>query len=339
LRIELKMPESTESGLAMATYSATAAAKANEFALMVRAGLLKSGQKELPSKYFYDSVGSGLFEVICTLPEYGLTRAEESILTNHVSEIVAKLHGPVMVAELGSGSGRKTRLILEELCRKQPTSYYPIEISRTALAHCERELSDVGCVSIVGFEREYLDGLLEVAARRQEGERLLVLFLGSTIGNFDGTASTEFLRRLRKILYPGDFLLLGADLEKPIETLIAAYDDNLGVTAAFNLNVLVRINRELGGNFAIDQFQHVAIFNEQTRSVEMHLRSWINQRVSIPAARISVDLKAGETIWTETSHKYSLPELNKMARESEFRCVGTWLEKSWQFVENLWVAE
>jgi L-histidine N-alpha-methyltransferase len=323
----------------MGTRSATAAAKANEFALMVRDGLRKSGQKELPSKYFYDSVGSGLFEVICTLPEYGLTRAEESILTNHVSEIVRQLPGPVMVAELGSGTGRKTRLILEELCRRQPTSYYPIEISRTALAHCERELSDVGCVSIVGFEREYLDGLLEVAARRQEGERLLVLFLGSTIGNFDGTASTEFLRRLRKILYPGDFLLLGADLEKPIDTLVAAYDDGLGVTAAFNLNLLVRMNRELGGDFAIDQFKHVAIFNEQTRSVEMHLQSRINQRVNIPAAGISVDLKAGETIWTETSHKYSLPELSDMARESCFRCVGTWLENNWKFVENLWVAE
>jgi L-histidine N-alpha-methyltransferase len=323
----------------MATRSATAAAKANEFALMVRDGLLKAGQKELPSKYFYDSVGSGLFEVICTLPEYGLTRAEESILTNHVSEIVRKLPDPVMVAELGSGTGRKTRLILEELCRRQRTSYYPIEISRTALAHCERELSDVGCVSIVGFEREYLDGLLEVAARRQEGERLLVLFLGSTIGNFDGRASTEFLRRLRKILYPGDFLLLGADLEKPVDTLVAAYDDGLGVTAAFNLNLLVRINRELGGDFSIDQFRHVAIFNEETRSIEMHLRSRIEQRVNIPAAGISVDLKAGETIWTETSHKYSLPELSSMARESGFDCVGTWAENGWKFVENLWVAE
>jgi L-histidine N-alpha-methyltransferase len=323
----------------MATHAATAAAKTNEFALMVRDGLLKSGQKELPSKYFYDSVGSGLFDVICTLPEYGLTRAEESILTNHVSEIVRKLPHPVMVAELGSGTGRKTRLILEELCRRQPTSYYPIEISRTALAHCERELSDVGCVSIVGFEREYLDGLLEVAARRQEGERLLVLFLGSTIGNFDGTASTEFLRRLRKILYPGDFLLLGADLEKPVDTLVAAYADGLGVTAAFNLNLLVRINRELGGDFAIDQFQHVAIFNEQTRSIEMHLQSRIDQRVNIPTTGITVDLKAGETIWTETSHKYSLRELSGMARESGFRSAGTWLENSWKFVENLWVAE
>jgi L-histidine N-alpha-methyltransferase len=323
----------------MATHTATAAAKANEFALMVRDGLLKTGQKELPSKYFYDSVGSGLFEVICTLPEYGLTRAEESILTNHVAEIVRKLPEPVMVAELGSGTGRKTRLILEELCRRQRTSYYPIEISRTALAHCERELRDVGCVSIVGFEREYLDGLLEVAARRQEGEHLLVLFLGSTIGNFDGTASTEFLRRLRKILYPGDFLLLGADLEKSIDTLVAAYDDGLGVTAAFNLNLLVRINTELGGDFSIDQFQHVAIFNERTRSIEMHLRSRIEQRVNIQGAGISVDLKAGETIWTETSHKYSLPELDRMASESGFRCVDIWAENGWKFVENLWVAE
>src|ERR1700737_502951 len=310
-----------------------------EFAAEVRAGLTRGGQKELPSKYLYDDVGSALFEVISVLPQYGLTRADERLLRRHAYEIVEQVPGPVAVAELGSGSGKKTRWLLKALCRRQHVSYFPIEISPTALAMCKRELGDIECVSIVGFEREYLDGLLEVAARRREGERLLVLFLGSTIGNFDGTASTEFLRCLRKILYPGDFLLLGADLEKPIDTLVAAYDDGLGVTAAFNLNMLVRINRELGGDFAIDQFQHRAFFNEQTRSMEMHRESRLSQRINIPAARVSVNLKAGETIWTETSHKYSLPELTDMARESGFRCVDTWLETSWQFVENLWIAE
>ena len=142
---------------------------------------------------------------------------------------------------------------------------------------CERELGDIDCISIVGFEREYLDGLVEVAARRREGQNLLVLFLGSTIGNFDRPAAAKFLREVRHILQPGDSLLLGTDLEKPIPQLLAAYDDPLGVTAAFNLNLLARINRELDADFVLEQFEHVAKFNPDARSVEMHLRSRHNQ--------------------------------------------------------------
>ena len=138
---------------------------------------------------------------------------------------------------------------------------------------CERELGDIDFMSIVGFEREYLDGLVEVAARRREGQNLLVLFLGSTIGNFDRPAAAKFLREVRHILQPGDSLLLGTDLEKPIPQLLAAYDDPLGVTAAFNLNLLARINRELDADFVLEQFEHVARFNPEARSVEMHLRS------------------------------------------------------------------
>src|ERR1700741_4421908 len=159
---------------------------------------------------------------------------------------------------------------------------------------CERELRDINCISIVGFESEYLNGLLEVAARREEGERLLVLFLGSTIGNFDGDASVAFLRRLRGILRGGDALLLGADLVKPAETLVAAYDDALGVTAAFNRNLLARINRELGADFDLGQFEHLAIYNEETRSIEMHLRSRREQEVSIPQAGLEVTIGFGE---------------------------------------------
>src|SRR5437764_7438114 len=211
-----------------------------DFAGEVRAGLTKSGQKELPSKYLYDDVGSALFEVISHLPEYGLTRADERLLRRHADEIVDRVSGPVAVAELGSGSGRKTRWILEAFCRRQRTSYYPVEISRSALVTCERELSDLDAVSIVGFEREYLDGLLEVAAFRRPKQRLLVLFLGSTIGNFDRPAAEKFLAEVRHILQPGDALLLGTDLEKSDSQLVRAYDDELGVTAAFNLNLLAR---------------------------------------------------------------------------------------------------
>src|SRR5215831_5419647 len=237
----------------------------SEFAADVRAGLTKEGQKELPSKYLYDAVGSKLFEVISELPEYGLTRADERLLRAHAQEIVQKIAGDVVLCELGSGNGSKTRWILEALSRRRHTYYYPIEISPSALRTCERELADIDSVGIVGLEREYLDGLLEVAARRRPGQRILVLFLGSTIGNFSHPADANFLREIRLILQPGDSLLLGTDLQKPIPQLIAAYDDALGVTSAFNMNLLVRINRELDADFDLEKFQHIARFNFETR--------------------------------------------------------------------------
>jgi len=309
-----------------------------EFAADVRSGLSRKRQKELPSKYLYDDVGSALFEVISHLPEYGLTRADERLLRRHSREIVERVDGPVAVAELGSGSGRKTRWLLEAFCREQRTSYYPVEISHSALVMCERELSDIDSISIVGFEREYLDGLLEVAAYRREGEHLLVLFLGSTIGNFDRMAGLKFLSSVRRILQPGDSLLLGTDLEKSSSQLICAYDDELGVTAAFNLNLLARINRELGADFDIAQFEHIAKINHSARSVEMHLRSKRQQSVSIPAASLMVNFEEDETIWTESSHKYSLDDVCEMARTAGFRCEVQWVDEQWPFAENLLVA-
>jgi L-histidine N-alpha-methyltransferase len=310
-----------------------------EFACDVRDGLARPGQKELPSKYFYDEVGSALFEVISHLPEYGLTRADERLLRRHGTEIVDRLAGPVAVAELGSGSGKKTRSILEALCRRQRTFYYPVEISRAALVMCERELQDIDKISIVGFEREYLDGLLEVAACRKPGQHLFVLFLGSTIGNFDRPAGVKFLAEVRRILEPGDSLLLGTDLEKPSTQLLQAYDDELGVTAAFNLNLLARINRELDADFDLDQFAHVAKINREARSVEMHLRSKRRQTVSIPAAEVVVEFEEEETIWTESSHKYSADEIFQMARDAGFRCEAQWIDEQWPFAENLLIAD
>ncbi len=310
-----------------------------EFAADVRAGLTKPNQKELLSKYLYDDVGSALFEVISHLPEYGLTRADERLLRRYAADIVDRLAGPVAVAELGSGSGKKTRQILEALCRRQKTRYYPIEISPTALAMCQRELSDIDCISIVGFEREYLDGLLEVAAQRRSGQHLLVLFLGSTIGNFDRMAGLKFLNQVRRILQPGDSLLLGTDLVKSSSQLLAAYDDELGVTAAFNLNLLARINRELEGNFDLSHFQHLAKVNYESRSVEMHLRSTRRQIVDIPVANTTVEFLEGETIWTESSHKYSPDEVVQMACTAGFRCDVQWIDDEWPFAENLLIAE
>ena len=316
-----------------------------EFASDVRVGLTRPGQKELPSKYFYDDVGSALFEAISHLPEYGLTRADERLLQRHATEIVDSLNldrlaPPVAVAELGSGSGKKTRWLLKALGRRQNTFYYPVEISRSALTMCERELSDIDSISIVGFEREYLDGLRQVAiAHRKYGQRLLVLFLGSTIGNFEGLAGLKFLTQVRRILEPGDALLLGTDLEKPSPQLLAAYNDELGVTAAFNLNLLARINRELDADFNLANFSHVAIINHETRSVEMHLRSKRRQRVSIAAADLEVEFHEEETIWTESSHKYSTMEVFQMARTAGFRCGAQWIDEEWPFAETLLIAE
>src|SRR5580692_9871301 len=235
---------------------------ASDFAAEVVVGLNQPGQKELPSKYLYDEVGSALFDAICVLPEYGLSRAGLRLLQKYSGEIVERVSGPVMVAELGSGSGQQTRWLLEALARRQRVNYYPIDISGSALFRCQQELGQMDMVSIVGFERAYLDGLQEVAARRREEERLFVFFLGSTIGNFDRPAGDQFLREVRSILREGDSLLLSTDLEKPVSTLIAAYDDPIGVTAAFNKNLLARINRELGGDFDLSSFEHVVRYDE-----------------------------------------------------------------------------
>ncbi len=311
----------------------------SEFAACVRECLTKPGQRELPSKYLYDEVGSALFETICVLPEYGLTRADARLLREHAGEIVDRLALPVQVAELGSGSGKKTRWILEALSRRQQTYYYPIEISSSALAACEKELGQIDLVSVVGYEQPYLEGLRSVAKRREDGEHLLVLFLGSTIGNFDRDAADAFLHEVRGILREGDALLLGTDLEKDIATQILAYDDPAGVTAAFDMNLLARINRELGANFNLAHFRHQARWNQGERRIEMHLRSLERQAVTIPAAGLRIMFNEGETIWTESSHKYRPEGVIAMAKRTGFRVDGQWIDQEWPFAQNLLIAE
>ncbi|MGC4055269.1 MAG: L-histidine N(alpha)-methyltransferase [Paludibaculum sp.] len=318
--------------------TATAIAPLEQFASDVRTGLAKQ-RKELPSKYFYDALGSALFEAICLLPEYGLTRADERVLTHNIRGIVGHVPHPVLVSELGSGSGRKTRQILGALCKRGPVSYYPIEISPKALASCAAELDDIDCLSIVGIEREYLDGLRAVASERPAGAHMLVLFLGSTIGNFDTGADAKFLREVRAILNPGDSLLLGTDLVKGRHLMLDAYNDPLGVTAAFNLNLLSRINRELEGDFDLRQFEHLARFNEATSSIEMHLLSKRRQQVRVRQSGIATTFEEGETIWTETCHKYTRPEIARLASASRFRIVDQWVDDTWPFAESLFVAE
>jgi len=308
----------------------------SSFAEDVREGLGRAGQKELPSKYLYDDLGSALFEAITKLPEYGLTRAEERILGRHSQAIAANLPAHGIVIELGSGSGRKTRRILEALAHRGSTTYCPIEISSTALESCERELDDLTHVSIVGFETEYLDGLSRAVARRKRGEGVVVLYLGSSIGNFDRGPGEEFLRKIHEALAPRDALLLGTDLEKPLGQLIPAYDDALGVTALFNRNLLARINRELDGDFDLSRFEHVALYNARERRIEMHLRSVESQTVSVEGARFT--FQRDETIWTESCHKYARHEAAEMAQRTGFACVAQWVDDEWAFAENLFIA-
>ena len=315
---------------------AVSAPTAADFAAEVAAGLAKP-QKELPSKYLYDEVGSALFEVICALPEYGLFRAGARLVRRHAADIVAALSSPVMVAELGSGSGRKTRSILEA-CR-EPVMYYPIDISSAALAKVRWELSELGAVSIVGLEHSYLEGLREASSRRQMGQCLLVLFLGSTIGNFERGAAECFLREIRGLLDPGDALLLGTDLVKPVRDLLLAYDDPAGVTAAFNLNLLARMNRELGAGLNLREWAHEARWNEREGRVEMHLRSSRAQTVGIPAAGLSCSFTEGETIWTESCHKFDLEQVSAMAARTGFACEAQWVDGEWPFAESLWIAQ
>ncbi len=310
----------------------------SEFAADVRYGLTRPGQKELHSKYLYDDVGTALFEVITRLPEYGLTRAGERLLRRHAPDLVELLPGdPLAVAELGSGTGKKTRRLLETLAARWPTTYYPIDISPAALELCRLEFVLMPAVRVEPIESGYLEGLAAVRERR-DGKHLLVLFLGSTIGNFERPVAQDFLRLVRELLQPGDALLLAADLEKSVEQLLRAYDDPLGVTAAFNLNLLARINRELGADFDLARFRHEARWNQAERRVEMHACSLEDQTVTIPAADLVVELKAGETLWTESSHKFNTAEVARMGAQAGFACVEQWVDREWPYTQTLLVA-
>jgi dimethylhistidine N-methyltransferase len=308
----------------------------SDFACAVRTGLSKA-QKELPSRYFYDDIGSALFDAITALPEYGLTRADARLLRRHAHEIVARAGEPLAVAELGSGSGAKTRWVLEALARREPVNYYPIDVSCKALDGCVRELAGLG--SIVPLQASYLDGLREVVSRRVDGHKLLVMFLGSTIGNFDRPAIVPFLRDVRDTLRRGDSLLLGADLLKPVPLMLRAYDDPAGVTAAFNMNLLGRINRQLGADFELRRFRHVARYNARERRIEMHLRSTRRQTVTIGEIGFSCEFVRGETIWTEACHKFRAAEIAEFAAAAGFVCDAQWTDAEWPFVESLLIAE
>jgi L-histidine Nalpha-methyltransferase len=295
---------------------------------------LSRDQKQLPSRYLYDDLGSALFEAITLLPEYGLTRADERLLNRHSCDIAAAVDAVPTVCELGSGSGKKTRYVLEALrSRYGQVAYRPIDVSSAALDMCAKEVSDISEVQPVCAD--WIDGLGEVSLSRMAGP-LLVLFLGSSIGNLEPRFVPDFLSRIRSALCPGDLFLLGADLVKNVNTMIAAYDDPTGVTAAFNLNILGRLNRELDAGFDLRSFIHEVRWNSEYRRIEMHLMSCCDQTVAIRGLDAAFRFYAGETIWTESSHKFLEPELSQLALENGFEPSNIWIDREWPFAEALW---
>jgi L-histidine Nalpha-methyltransferase len=309
------------------------ATRRSDFVSAVQEGLCGNGQKTLPCEYLYDDVGSALFEAITRLPEYGLTRAERRILRTCAPEVAGLVEPPVEVVELGSGSGVKGRLLLEALARRHPVVYHPVDVSPAALERCRLDL--FGVAEVRPVEAPYLSGLHRVLERRTPGRRFLVLFLGSSLGNFERPEIVRFLSAIRSQLEAGDAFLLGADLVKPKAAMLAAYDDPAGVTAAFNLNLLARINRELGGTFALRQFEHLARYDPVHRRVEMHLRARAAQRVRVPGASLEVSFEPGETIWTESSHKFLPDEIRELGAKARFRSIAEWRDEEWPFAEYL----
>jgi L-histidine N-alpha-methyltransferase len=300
----------------------------------VKAGLT-AATKKLPASLLYDELGTALFEAISDLPEYGLTRADERILRSNAADIMRGLAPPLVIAELGSGSGRKTRPLLEALTSRRPVSYYPIDISPAALERCETELGTISGVKLTAIQGDYVQGLLEAASRRPSGHRMLVLFLGSTIGNFEPENAATFLRDVRRALREGDGLLLGTDLVKPAAMLVPAYDDPLGVTAAFNKNLLARLNREAGASFDLTLFRHEARWRETDRRIEMHLVARRAHEVRIGAIDRTIAFREGESIWTESSYKFRLEDVDRLARSAGFERVARWTDSEWPFAETL----
>ena len=303
----------------------------------VRRGLSTQPKRFLP-KYFYDQLGSQLFEAICLLPEYYLTRAENEILERYADEIVASVGGDITLIEMGSGSASKTRLLIEALLRKQAELLFiPVDISASALDSSSRILlQSYPQLRIEAYAADYFAGLAELG-KEQRG-RTLALFLGSNISNFDPDEALKFLRALRQVLRAGDALLLGADLKKDKSVLEAAYNDALGVTAAFNLNVLARINRELGGNFDLRAFRHYAFYNEAAGRVEIYIESMGDQTVSIGQLEMEVQFHEGEQIHTEYSYKYDRNDIARLASDTGFVHGRTWLDAQERFSSNLLMA-
>jgi L-histidine N-alpha-methyltransferase len=297
--------------------------------------------RQLPSRYFYDALGSALFEAICQLPWYGITRAERDLLARRGQEILAHAELVSTLVELGPGSGEKlATLIGAGLGPGRRLTVHLVDVSPAALDLASRTLAALDApesIDVVPHQAAYEAGLEAVARERGMG-RMLTLFLGSNIGNFDPPGADAFLRNVRAALVAGDTLLVGTDLVKPEPELMMAYDDPLGVTAAFNRNLLVRINRELGADFEIAEFHHRAVWNAAGSRIEMHLVAGSRQHVRIPAASLDVVFAAGDTIWTESSYKYRPGEVVRILERAGFRQLQQWIDENGGFALTLAVA-
>jgi dimethylhistidine N-methyltransferase len=302
------------------------------FAKDVATGLT-SKNKTLNSKYLYDEVGSQLFEQICGQPEYYLTRTETSILNNHADIIGALTGCDISIIELGSGSSSKTTILLNQFAlRKKRIFYFPIDISSNTLIESVRKVkSQFPNVNVIGIPSDYNIGLematKHIARNSEISDQKLVVFMGSSIGNFEYAQAKAFLRTLRKNLDIHDFLLAGFDLQKDKSILSAAYNDKAGITAKFNLNLLVRINRELGGKFDLRKFSHYAFYNDEEQRIEMHIVSKSEQEVCIDTLGKAFTFRKGETIHTENSYKYSLDQIALLAQDAGFAINKNFMDK------------
>jgi len=305
-----------------------------DFARDIQRGLT-SNPKHLFPKYLYDELGSRLFEAICQVDEYYLTRAEDEILTNHADEIVGSTPDCETLIELGSGSAEKTRKIIEALIRRRgELLFIPVDISASALEESSHALLDsYSSLRIDAYAADYFQAL-EALPPRDESPAL-VLFLGSNIGNFAPDEAIEFLRAIRRVLRKGDALLLGADLKKDRATLEAAYNDSLGVTRSFIVNELERINRELDANFDLWAFGLRSVYNESLGRVEVYLESLRQQSVTIRSLNLTVEFKAGERIQVESAYKFDLDDLRKIGEQTGFQLERTWLDQQRRFSSNL----
>lgn len=292
---------------------------------------LTARPKALSPWLFYDARGSELFEQITELPEYYPTRTERSILSAHADQIVAAAAGceRLTMIELGAGTATKTGLLLRAAVRRQSeVTYHAIDVSGTALDEAKRRIeAELEGVAVVPRVGDYTEGLGQVDA---DGQRRMVLYIGSSIGNFEPEDALQILQDIRRELKAGEKLLLGVDMIKDREVLVRAYDDAAGITAAFNKNVLTRINRELGANFNLQLFRHRALWNEHCSRIEMHLESLIAQRVMVPALELEVKLQRGETIHTENSYKFRDEGVIEMLERADFHLSEHWTdEREW----------
>ncbi len=292
--------------------------------------------RQLPSRWLYDALGSALFEAICRLPWYSVTRAETRLLAREASRVLAD--DCRTLVELGPGSGAKMAALLTRFCPDdRPLRVHLIDLSPAALRQATRTLERIRGVEVLAHEAPYEDGLRDFSKTRGHGPALAA-FLGSNIGNFPPADARDLIARIRGALRVGDGLLLGTDLVKPERRLLEAYDDPLGVTAAFNRNVLVRLNTELGADIDVTRFAHRVVWNAAHARVEMHLVSLRQQRIVIPAADLDFTMEEGETIWTESSHKYEPDQVRAMLEDGGFSVSAQWIDETDRFAVTHAVA-